>query len=334
MTKKSKYNPRQYSLFGEETPESPSIISGGRDMRANKIICEISELETPRVDLNQVKTLKFISFGSGSSGNCSYIGTEAGGFLIDAGVDMQQVIDALTQNGIPMDSIKGICLTHEHMDHIKYVYTFLRKYKMALFCTNRVLQGILRKHNISRRIKDYHVAIYKEIPFKILDFEITAFNVSHDVSCNSGFNIRLGKSNFVFSTDMGTITDRARFYMEDADYLVIESNYDSKMLENGKYPEYLKSRIYSDVGHLDNKEAAEFIATIAGGRLKNVFLCHLSKDNNTPELALKEVRSAVEAKGFTVGDCLETLEDSQKDIQLMALPRFDATRCFKFKIPV
>lgn len=221
MTKKSKYNPRQYSLFGEETPESPSIISGGRDMRANKIIGEISELEIPIVDLNQVNTLKFMSFGSGSSGNCSYIGTEAGGFLIDAGVDMQQVIDALTQNGIPMDSIKGICLTHEHMDHIKYVYTFLRKYKMALFCTNRVLQGILRKHNISRRIKDYHVAIYKEIPFKILDFEITAFNVSHDVSCNSGFNIRLGKSNFVFSTDMGTITDRARFYMEDADYLVI-----------------------------------------------------------------------------------------------------------------
>lgn len=334
MTKKNNYNPRQYSLFGEELAENPSILSGGRDMRASKISSELSELETPIIDLNKVKTLKYISFGSGSSGNCSYIGTESGGFLIDAGVDMQQVIDTLAQNGIPMSSIKGICLTHEHMDHIKYVYTFLRKYKMALFCTNRVLQGILRKHNISRRIKDYHVAIYKEIPFKILDFEITAFNVSHDVSCNSGYNIRLGKTNFVLSTDMGTITDRARFYMEDADYLVIESNYDAKMLEDGKYPEYLKSRIYSDVGHLDNKVAAEFIASIAGGRLKNVFLCHLSKDNNTPELALAEVRKAVEGKGFTVGNCTETLEDSQKDIQLIALPRFEATRCFKFKTPV
>ena len=328
----------QYSLFDinadDIKPAVPeSLISGGTDFRRQPQVR--SELDQPIVDLHEYKTLKYISFGSGSSGNCSYLGNDDGGILVDAGVDIKHVIAELEKNGIAPESIKGICLTHDHGDHIRYVYSFLRKYKtINLFCTNRVLTGILRKHNISRRIKDYHVAIYKEIPFKLAGFEITAFEVSHDGSCNSGFSIAYNNRNFVIATDMGKVTERAHHYISEADYLMLESNYDAKMLDNGTYPEYLKSRIRSEIGHLDNEVAAALLAEIYSKRLKYVFLCHLSKDNNTPEIARATIVKALTGKGISVGEGEETLVDRTKDVQLVVLPRYDATRCYKFRIGI
>jgi mRNA degradation ribonuclease J1/J2 len=101
--------------------------------------------------------LFYISFGSGSSGNCCYLGTRNAGILIDAGILTETVVDTLKENGIKMENIVGICLTHDHGDHVKYAYNIVRKHKhMKVYCTNRVVNGMLRKHNISKRIKDYH----------------------------------------------------------------------------------------------------------------------------------------------------------------------------------
>ena len=209
MAKKIKFNSYQYSLFGDDTEPLVKESEDG-----------VSELETPEVDLQETKVLKYISFGSGSSGNCAYLGNEDGGILIDAGVDMRKVVDGLQANGISPESVKGICLTHDHSDHVRYVYAFLRKYRnTGLFCTNRVLGGIFRRHSISRRVKDFHVAIFKEIPFKLAGFEITAFEVSHDGTCNSGFSIDFEGVKFVIATDLGAVTDRARYYMSQSDYL-------------------------------------------------------------------------------------------------------------------
>ena len=137
--------------------------------------------------------LFYISFGSGSSGNCCYLGTRNAGILIDAGILTETVVDTLKENGIKMENIVGICLTHDHGDHVKYAYNIVRKHKhMKVYCTNRVVNGMLRKHNISKRIKDYHSPIFKEIPFKLGDFEITAFDVPHDGDDNMGFFVRHG----------------------------------------------------------------------------------------------------------------------------------------------
>lgn len=331
--KSDKGNLYQGSLFDNLVADEPGAVSGGVDMRRNVRASVLSELEIPIVDLNTAGSFRFMSFGSGSSGNCSYVGNENGGMLIDAGVDIKQVTEELKKNNIRPESIKGICLTHDHGDHIRYAYAFLRKYRtIGLFCTNRVLGGILRRHNISRRIKDYHVAVYKEIPFKVGDFEVTAFDVPHDGSCNSGFSIAYGDAKFVLATDLGSVSERARHYMQDADYLVIESNYDAKMLEDGTYPEYLKSRIRAANGHLDNADAAAFLKEIYSKKLKNVFLCHLSHDNNRPDIARKEIEKAFSEIGVTVGEASDSLVDRAKDVQLMVLPRYDATRCFKFHV--
>lgn len=276
--------------------------------------------------------LYFMSFGSGSSGNSCYVGSKKGGIIVDAGVKCEDIEIMLRANGVGMQSVKGLLLTHDHSDHVKYAYSILRKHKhIRLYCTNRVLNGLLRRHNISRRIKEYHNPIFKEIPFRILDFEITAFDVPHDGSDNMGYSISFDNRNFVLATDLGAVTERAHHYMSQADYLVIEANYDLQMLLMGRYPDYLKARIQTSNGHLDNTMTASFLKEIYDGRLKYVFLCHLSQDNNTPAKALKAVREALEERGLKVGNCRDSVLDVDTDLQLMALPRFDPSPWFVFR---
>ncbi|MCH5230691.1 MAG: MBL fold metallo-hydrolase [Muribaculaceae bacterium] len=276
--------------------------------------------------------LYYISFGSGSSGNSSYIGTSEGGIIIDAGVKADEIEARIRANGIDIKKVHGVLLTHDHSDHIKYAYTLVRNNRhMKVYCTNRVMNSILRHHNISKRIKDYHIAIFKEIPFRSGELEITAFEVPHDGTDNMGFSVAFRDRNFVLATDMGEVQTRARHYMSQADYLVIESNYDLQMLRYGRYPEFLKARIQTSIGHMDNTATAAFLKEIYTPRLKHIFLCHLSKDNNTPEKALQAVRAALEEAGAKVGEGMETISDREADVQLVALPRYDATRLYVFR---
>lgn len=276
--------------------------------------------------------LNYMSFGSGSSGNSCYIGSDSGGIIIDAGIRADVIEDALLHNGLSIADVKALLLTHDHSDHVRFAYTLLRNNKhMRLFCTNRVLNGLLRRHSISKRIKEYHIPIFKEIPFRVGEFEVTAFDVPHDGSDNMGFSVDFRGRRFVVATDLGAIPDRARFYMSRANYLMIEANYDLQMLLLGNYPRHLKARIQTEIGHLDNKMTASFLKEIVNPGLEYVFLCHLSQDNNRPETALAEVRGALESCGIKVGNALGTIADRECAVQLMALPRFESTRRFVFR---
>ncbi|MDE6369924.1 MAG: MBL fold metallo-hydrolase, partial [Duncaniella sp.] len=183
----------------------------------------------------------------------------------------------------------------------------------------------------SKRIKDFHHPIFKEIPFTLGDLSVTAFEVPHDGTDNMGFSIEYDNRRFVLATDLGAVTERARFYMSKANYLVIEANYDLHMLRMGRYPEYLKARIQTEIGHMDNTHTAAFLKEIINPELEYIFLCHLSQDNNTPQKALAAVRDALEEAGKKVGNAEETLSDRKADVQLMALPRFEPTRWFVFR---
>lgn len=270
--------------------------------------------------------LRFISLGSGSSGNCAYLGTDGEGLLIDAGIDVKTVFERLRRNGIDPTAVRGIILTHDHNDHVRYVYTMIRAYRhLRVCCTLRLLNGLLRRHNISGRIKDYHIPIFKEIPFKLAGLTITAFETSHDGTDNMGFSITKGDHTFVVATDMGAITERALHYMSQANYLMVESNYDHEMLVNGHYPEMLKHRVMSVHGHMDNADTARFLARHYHPGLTHVMLCHLSHDNNRPDLALASARDALLSLGLTVGDASNSPDQRQCDVQLIALPRFEAS---------
>lgn len=270
------------------------------------------------------RQLRFISFGSGSSGNCSYIGTPDCGILIDAGVDNNAVIAGLAANGIDIDTIQGILLTHDHADHVRYSYAILRHHRhMRLFATNRTIEGMLRRHNISRRIKDYHAPLFKEHEYAFGDMKVIPFETSHDGTDNVGYAIFYGKTVFVVATDMGIVTDRADHYIRQATALMIESNYDSHMLATGRYPEYLKARIRSERGHMDNAVTAKYLAAIYRPELTHVFLCHLSHDNNTPETASATVVNALRTIGVTPAITTDSI--TATTVFLIPLPRYDAT---------
>lgn len=294
---------------------------------------EIPQKKQPPVPSSE-RRLYYLSMGSGSSGNSCYVGTGKGGIIIDAGVKADMIESMLKANGIDISKVHGVLLTHDHSDHVRYVYTLVRAHKhMRVFCTNRVLNGIMRRHSISKRLKEYHQPIFKEIPFSLGELEITAFEVPHDGSDNMGFSISYDGRHFVLATDLGAVKERARYYMSRANYLVIEANYDLHMLKMGRYPEYLKARIQTEDGHLDNMQTAEFLKEIVNPGLRNIFLCHLSQDNNTPQKALAAVRGALEEIGKKVGTAANTIEDRSADVQLMALPRFESTPLFAFLPP-
>lgn len=325
MSKKI-YKRHQGELFDDR---QMSILFDELDASTTDDVPSQPEPSTPVKPINTDDHLCFVSFGSGSSGNCAYIGNEYSGVLIDAGIDVDKVFDALKFNGITPEMVKGIVLTHDHADHVRYAYKTVRKYKhMRIYCTPRLMSGMLRHHNISRRIKDYQESIFKEIPFHVAGMTITAFETSHDGSDNMGFCFERGKHKFVVTTDTGVITERAAHYMSDARHLMIECNYDLDMLNNGYYPEYLKNRVRGDKGHLDNVVAARWVSENCLGTVKNLFLCHLSNDNNTPETALHAMRSAIERKGLSVGDASNAVGERDKDIQLYALPRYDTSTWF------
>lgn len=271
-------------------------------------------------DLAGVEPVRFISFGSGSSGNCAYIGTRQSGLLIDAGVDNNYVEEQLITNSINPDTIAGILLTHDHSDHVRYAYAILRRHRhMKLFATNKAFNGLLRRHNMSRRIKDYHNPVFKEFPFKAGNFTVTAFETSHDGTDNAGFFIQGYDTTFVVATDTGVLTSRADAYIRQTRNLMIESNYDLKMLRNGRYPQHLKARIESTIGHLDNADTARYLAAVAPATgFRHVFLCHLSNDNNTPQIALATVRNSLEDAGVAV--CGEDSADETR-LHLSVLPR-------------
>lgn len=284
-------------------------------------------------DVSRTSRLMFVSFGSGSSGNCAYLGTRSEGVLIDAGVERDVVLDGLRANGIDFEqAVRGIILTHDHADHVRAAYPLLRRHTdKYLWATPRTLSGILRRHNISRRLKDYHKPIYKEFEFAVGVLRITPFETSHDGTDNVGFSVRCGDTTFVVATDMGEATDRALHYMRGATALMVEANYDAHMLATGPYPQYLQARIRSERGHMDNEATAAHLAELWTPALRHVFLCHLSHDNNKPELALAAARAGLERAGATVVEADHASYNALRSgVQLIALPRFDASRLIIF----
>lgn len=233
-------------------------------------------------------TLNFCSLSSGSSGNCYYIGNEFHGILIDAGISATSIRKFLKNMNIPMESIMGILITHNHIDHIRGLEVLTRKNHIPAFTTRKIWDSILSPH---KKISNDCI---REIPmqetFNLANFDIEAFPVHHDAPETIGFRISAFGKKITIVTDLGHICQTSATYIKDSNLLVIESNYDEEMLENGRYPYFLKERIRSDYGHLGNHQTSEFLADIFNDSLNHICLAHLSKNNNTPEKALETIQ--------------------------------------------
>jgi len=240
--------------------------------------------------------LNFCSLSSGSSGNCYYLGNEFHGILIDAGISGTAIRKTMKKLGISMQTIMGVLITHNHTDHIKGLYQLTAKSYLPAFTSSKIWKSILSPiNNIST---DCIREIALQQKFHLAGFEIEAFPVFHDAPETIGFHISAGDKKITIVTDLGHICQTAAPYIKAANLLVIESNYDEEMLVNGNYPQYLKTRIQSDNGHLGNHQTSAFIADNFTDNLSHICLAHLSKNNNTPERALQTLKQTLAERGI------------------------------------
>jgi phosphoribosyl 1,2-cyclic phosphodiesterase len=240
--------------------------------------------------------LNFCSLSSGSSGNCYYIGNEFHGILIDAGISASTIRKFLKDIDVSIQSIMGVFITHNHVDHIRGLEVLTRKNFLPAFTTKNIWNSIITPY--SRISGDCIKEITLQQKFHLAGFDIEAFPVSHDAPETIGFHICAGDKKITIATDLGHISETAAPYIREANLLVIESNYDEEMLLNGSYPYYLKTRIQSDTGHLGNHQTSEFLVDIFNDNISHICLAHLSKNNNTPDKALQTLLKNLSDKGI------------------------------------
>ncbi len=245
--------------------------------------------------------ISFFSLSSGSCGNCYYLGNAHYGILVDAGLGPRVIRKRLAEHGIELSSIMAILITHDHYDHIKSAGYLGEKMHIPVYATREVHRGIANCPMIHNNLNGSTKYIEKGVPFQIEDFRITAFDVPHDSNDNAGYFFEFDGQRMTLATDVGTITDEVAYFIGKANHLVIESNYDEELLQNGRYPYHLKRRITSGNGHLSNRQTAEFLANNYTTDLRNIWLCHLSGDNNNPELAYNTIKDHLSRKGIEVG---------------------------------
>jgi len=232
--------------------------------------------------------------GSGSGGNCAYLETDETRLLIDAGFSGRQIRQRLAQIGRTPETLHGILITHEHCDHIQGLVALCAKTPVPIY-TNR-----LTKEAVEQQLETkFDCRIFSTgSTFEIGDIAVDAFSVPHDAYDPVGFLFRAGNVNIGFLTDLGYATKLVVERVRKANVLVLETNHDVKLLQDDyKRPWSVKQRILSRHGHLSNEAAADVAEQIVTDELRHLYLGHLSKDCNRPELAFRVVSERLERMG-------------------------------------
>ena len=231
------------------------------------------------------------ALASGSSGNATLVQAGETSILIDAGIGMRKLAAALAHHGLVPSDLSGAVITHEHSDHVQSAHALSKRHGVPLIACERTLSAFYR-----RKTQSAHVILPVGDKWRVGDLEIETFSVPHDAADPVGVNVIHAPSGQKVShlTDLGHVTDTVRRAIRGANLLVLEANHDVLRLHAGDYPGYLKSRILSDQGHLSNEAAVGLLCEHALNHGPHtVWLAHLSKENNTPKLALGYAKATV-----------------------------------------
>ncbi|WP_175634300.1 MBL fold metallo-hydrolase [Pedobacter ghigonis] len=223
--------------------------------------------------------LYFTSINSGSNGNCYYIGNDNEAVLVDVGLTCKEVEKRMARLGLAVDKIKAIFISHEHSDHIKGLTVFAKKHKLPVYISAPTLKSSRLLLDAGNTFSLSHLQT-----IQIGDLRIEAFSKFHDAADPYSFTIECNTVKVGVFTDIGAVCDRLIHHFKDCHAAFLEANYDTQMLQNGRYPYFLKQRIMGGRGHLSNTQALELFTNHKPAYMSHLLLSHLSKDNNDPEL--------------------------------------------------
>jgi phosphoribosyl 1,2-cyclic phosphodiesterase len=239
-------------------------------------------------------SIKLCVLASGSSGNCTFIGTQTTRILIDAGLSAKKTAERLAEIGEKPEDLDAICVTHEHGDHIAGIRVLQKKHGVPVYANAGTFEGI-------RTARQGGEVTCRQFTtgsaFQIGDLCLEPFSIPHDAYEPVGFVIRSAGSSIGLATDIGIVTNLLREKLRACEVVVIESNHDEAMVHEAARPWSLKQRILSNQGHLSNRASAGLIAEIAGEGLKHLFLAHLSGDCNSPSHARRAFETVLADAG-------------------------------------
>ena len=231
--------------------------------------------------------MKVCALASGSKGNSIFIKSANTKILIDAGISTKQIALRLKELGEDLNDIDGIFITHEHVDHIYALKVISKRFNIPIF---------ISKFSYSESLKEVknieHFLSGDTIKFK--DLNISTFQIPHDAEDPVGFIIESGESRVGIATDIGKPTYIVKNALKNCSTIFLEFNHDEELLMTGKYPWHLKQRIRSNYGHLSNREAVEMIKEINSESLQNIFISHVSEENNSMDRIKYEIYESLQ----------------------------------------
>ncbi len=232
---------------------------------------------------------------SGSKGNSYYIGTTSEGVLIDAGRSCKQIENAMQANGLKMENVGAVFVTHEHSDHCSALRVLASRYGFKVYASAGTLSELERGNKLNEKIQTEVI----QNAISIGNMLVERIDTPHDSaeSCCYRVTASDGKSALI-ATDMGVMLDSVRDAAKKSDFVVLESNHDIDMLKSGMYPFFLKQRILSNKGHLSNVACANELAELVKSGTLRLMLGHLSEENNTPALAFSTAIASLENAGM------------------------------------
>ncbi len=232
--------------------------------------------------------------GSGSGGNCAYLETAESRILIDAGFSLRQIRQRLATIGKTPENLTGVLITHEHSDHISGLAMLCQKLKVPVYCNRLTRDAIRWECDVQMDCRLFETGA----TFELGDIVVDTFSVPHDAQDPVGFLLRTDSGNIGVLTDLGHATRLALERVRRAHVLVLESNHDVKMLQDCPHrPWSLKQRILSRHGHLSNEAAADAVEQIVTADMRHLYLGHLSRECNRPELASRVMGERLERIG-------------------------------------
>ena len=238
--------------------------------------------------------IQMVPLYSGSSGNSIFLQFEGVRILVDAGCTCKSITTALEQIGQNPSELDAILITHDHSDHTKGLDVFVRKFGIHTYATGLTWRGIRSAEKKPHPAELDHVITNGE-SFNIGEVEIIPFSTPHDAQGSCGFRFYYQGRSMSVATDLGHFSDDVREAICGSEVVLIEANYDHDMLWNGEYPWYLKKRIDGEFGHLCNSDCAQAVCYLYHNGTRHFVLGHLSKENNMPMIAEKEIVRALDS---------------------------------------